>query len=234
MSISPPLPDAWPFGAEKRRSEDLVANESGLPGLGGKWQIFSTTVLSGLNEAKPLSGVFGRGGLIDADGYILRPYRRGGLIRHFNKGIYPTANRFKNEYYIHAALWDAGFPTVEPIGYAHRRRFWGAEGVFITRKADVLPWPKVWENEGSQAHAKQIAILIKALSAWGLWSPDMNATNFLLAPDNRILALDWDRAKWAQKNCLTERYWMRLKRSMYKLNAPAALIALMQNELMNQ
>jgi hypothetical protein len=90
----------------------------------------------------------------------------------------------------------------------------------------------VWGSIDSLGHARQIAVLIRALSAWGLWSPDMNATNFLVGHDGRVLALDWDRAKWATKKGLIEKYWMRLRRSMYKLNAPAALIALMQDELM--
>jgi hypothetical protein len=241
MPIPPPLPDDWPFKAEKGSLSDAAAHESSLPGLEGTWQVFGAAALSGLNEAeldpKPMDGMFGRGGLIQAGGYVFRPYRRGGLMRHFNKGIYTSASRFSDEYEVHAALWRAGFPTVEPIGYAYRKHFWGAEGVFITRKADALPWPKVWgsgDHPGNDSfvHVRQIAVLIKALSAWGLWSPDMNATNFLMGHDGRVLALDWDRAKWAQKNCLTVKYWTRLRRSMYKLNAPAALIALMQDELM--
>jgi hypothetical protein len=156
-----------------------------------------------------MEGVLGRGGLIQAGGYVFRPYRRGGLIRFFNKGIYPSASRFRDEYNTHAALWGAGLPTVEPVGYAYRKRLWGAEGVFITRKADAVPWPKVWGSSDylgndSHGHTRQIAILIKAISAWGLWSPDMNATNFLLGSDGRILALDWDRARWTQKKGLTE------------------------------
>jgi hypothetical protein len=236
MLTPPPLPDAWPFRAGDGRHDAIAAHESSLPGLGGAWQVFSTAPLSALNgaqpEAKPMDGVFGRGGLIQADGYVLRPYRRGGLMRHFNKGIYASASRFRDEYDVHAALWGAGFPTVEPIGYAYKKRLWGAEGVFITKNADAQPWPRAWGDSDNLGHARQIAVLIKALSAWGLWSPDMNATNFLLGHDGLILALDWDRARWVKKKCLAEKYWMRLRRSMYKLNAPAALIALMQDELM--
>jgi len=195
-----------------------------LPGLTGSWRVVSKTDRYDFSETKRLDGLFGRGGLIQTGGYILRPYRRGGCVRFFNKNMYLTAGRFKAEYDVHTALWDAGFPTVEPVGYAYRRHYCGVEGVFITRMADSLPWPKVWGCGNSGNQTAQIAQLIMSLSDWGLWAPDLNATNFIVTPNGQMLILDWDRAGWTKNRGLLKNYWVRLERSMYKLNAPAALI----------
>jgi hypothetical protein len=65
-----------------------------------------------------------------------------------------------------------------------------------------------------------------------LWAPDLNAGNFLVGADGRVLALDWDRAHWTMKWGLKKRYWARLKRSMVKLGAPESIIEEMRHNLM--
>jgi hypothetical protein len=191
-----------------------------LPGLGGGWTLCSTEDL-GTQAAEPLSGVFGRGGLVLTGGYVLRPYRRGGAVRHFNGGTYASPRRFRREFDVHAAIWASGFPTVEPIGYAYRRHLWGYEGVFVTKMLQGTPWPRAWGADSSAARA---ADLIISLSAWDLWAPDLNATNFLITPGGDMAALDWDRADWTMRPRLLGRHLERLERSMKKLDAPPALI----------
>jgi hypothetical protein len=234
MMTPPRLPDNWRFETRGVSGELKSAENVGLPGLGLGWNLFSTADVPETAEAAPLDHVFGRGGLIQAGDIILRPYRRGGLVRHFNKRTFLTTKRFHTEYNVHAALWRAGLPTVEPVGYAYRRHLLGFEGVYITRSAEGQPWPKTWidTNHSNQVtFANQVADLIESLAAWGLWAPDMNATNFLVTSDGRVLALDWDKAAWTTKPRLVERYWMRLERSLYKLNAPVALIDLLREKL---
>jgi len=233
MLIPPPLPESWPFDSRNSHREQSAICGIELPGLTGNWQIVGSIGLCDFSETKCLDGLFGRGALIKSGDYILRPYYRGGLVRHFNKNTYFTAGRFKTEYDVHIMLWNAGFPTVEPVGYAYRRRFWGFEGVFITRMVDAVPWPKVWESADYENHVTQIAQLIKSLSTWGLWAPDLNATNFIVTPNGQLLALDWDRADWMikHKRDLFKSYWARLERSMCKLNAPTSLIDSLRNNL---
>ena len=79
-----------------------------------------------------------------------------------------------------------------------------------------------------------MAGLIKALASWGLWPPDLNATNFLSEPNGQILVLDWDKARWLPKPCPVKKYWARLERSMKKLNAPKSLIDALHNELLGE
>jgi hypothetical protein len=151
--------------------------------------------------------------------WVLRPYRRGGLLRHVNERTYASFHRFAEEYAVHEALWNAGFPTVEPLGYALRRRGVGWEGCYVTRRAQGTPWPRDWEGGGQALPA--ITGLLAALVSWGVWAPDLNATNFLLTDGGQALALDWDRARWSQApSGLGLRYADRLRRSFLRLGAP--------------
>jgi hypothetical protein len=204
----------------------------GLPGLGGGWTLCATEDLAAMGPAEPLSGVFGRGGLVLAGECVLRPYRRGGAVRRFNEGTYLSPRRFRGEFDVHAAVWAAGFPTVEPIGYAYRRRLWGFEGVFVTRRAQGVPWPMAWDTEGGDFFAAQAADLVKWLSAWGLRAHDLNATNFLLAPDGAVIALDWDKANWGAGPRLLESHLKRLERSMKKLDAPLVVVSALRARAM--
>jgi hypothetical protein len=153
---------------------------------------------------------------------VLRPYRRGGLLRHLNAAVYANPDRFRDEFQAHRALWDAGLPTVEPLGWAQRRRAWGWEGVYLTRFAAGVPWPRHWAGGD---FLDQVRTLLAALCAWGLHAPDLNATNLLQAPDGSIIALDWDGARWSGARALPVRYRERLTRSLRKLGAEERLIA---------
>lgn len=225
----PPLPSDWPFVPEPRGEAIRDGSTGALPGLGEGWRRFGRLDFEGLSpDSEPLGGRFGRGGLRRAGELILRPYRRGGFVRHFNGHRYGSPERFARELQVHEALWQAGFPTTEPLGYAWRPApGWGVEGVFLSRFAPGLPWPRDWSRSGEVLAALLPAI--RALCAWGLWAPDLNATNVHLPDAGGMLLLDWDRAAWTAPEGLGERYRRRLLRSLEKLGAPAELLASLQN-----
>jgi hypothetical protein len=150
---------------------------------------------------------------------VLRPYRRGGLLRHLNERTYRTHLRFAAEHAVHRGLWDAGFPTVEPLGYAWRPNGFGVEGVLITRMAEGEAWPNRWDLSRDRRDAIRLAI--DSLCTWGLWSPDLNATNVILPSMSGALFLDWDRARFEPVGTnLGPLYRARLERSLRKLHAP--------------
>jgi hypothetical protein len=193
-----------------------------LPGLPGLWTLEAVPGLDLARlEAEGMPGAFGRGGVLQAGPVVLRPYRRGGLLRHLNPGLYLGTGRFQQEFQVHQALWEAGLPTVEPLGWAHRRRGLGTEGVLLTRFEPGTPWPRVWRPTET---LPQVLAILEALCAWGLQAPDLNATNFLLPEAGGLLALDWDGARWAPSPDLMARYRSRLARSLRKLGAPPELL----------
>jgi hypothetical protein len=216
----PPLPASWPYAPRPAPAPPERREGIELPGLPGTWQLEAVPGLR-LGPAEPAMGrAFGRGGVFRAGDAVLRPYRRGGLVRHVNAAVYLTPARFLQEFQVHRALWSAGLPTVEPLGWACRRRLWGWEGVYLTRFAEGTPWPRAWDSPQA---VPGLRTLLGALCAWGLQAPDLNATNVLVLPGDGILALDWDRAAWTGRTDLAERYRERLLRSLAKLGAPEAL-----------
>ena len=219
----PPLPSGWPYAARNTGDPEARILDASIPGLGSGWTLCLRAPVP-LDAAKgEMPEAFGRGGIQRLGEVVLRPYRRGGLVRHVNERRYSSPERFAREFAVHQALWSAGFPTVEPLGYGFRAHLLGVEGVFFTRYVEAKAWPTLW---GSSAQViPELARLLDALVAWGLHAPDLNATNILLTPEGRVLALDWDRARWLTSQDLLPRYHERLLRSLRKLGAPAQVIA---------
>jgi hypothetical protein len=225
----PPLPPGWPYAPRSSGSSQTQLIDASIPGLGDGWTLHLRDSLP-LDEAvlaMPLA--FGRGGIQRIGDVVVRPYRRGGMVRHMNDRVYASPERFAQEFTVHQALWTAGFPTVEPMGYGFRRHLWGVEGLYFTRYAETAAWPLCWNR--SLDALPQIKTLLASLAAWGLHAPDLNATNFLLTPDGGVLALDWDRARWIEGQGLGSRHRERLLRSLRKLGAPAEVIAAVQSAL---
>ena len=217
--LVPPLPPDWPFPPAVPLRPLGCRTHRELPGLGGGWRVCTPGAVLPEGDPVPLAGAFGRGGVLRVGDMVLRPYRRGGLLRHINSRTYRTHLRFAAEHAVHRGLWEAGFPTVEPLGYAWRPSGLGVEGVLITRLAPGVPWPRDW-GLGVE-RAAEIHQAFAALCSWGLWSPDLNATNIMLPPDGGVLFLDWDRAGFVPRaEGLWERYRARLARSLRKLSAP--------------
>jgi len=198
----------------------------GDPGV--KWTRIGSP---GLDLSEPPTGLdeaFGRGGVHRRGQVVLRPYRRGGAVRHVNERIYLNSARFQEEADIHRALWENGFPTVEPLGFAFRPYSWGVEGIYFTRHVKALPWAKAFDR--TDELLPQLVRLIDSLSDWGLLAPDLNATNFIIDGEGSLLALDWDRAGWSKPGkALREAYLHRLDRSLIRLNAPLEIRAMVQN-----
>lgn len=189
-----------------------------IPGAQGIWTLEAQPLLALEGQAQPLQDAFGRGGVRRLGDVVVRPYRRGGLVAKINARTYVSPARFRHELAVHRALWGAGFPTVEPVGIAWRRSGLGVEGLYLTRHVQARPWPSDW----GAPSIPELMRAMRALSAWGLFAPDLNATNVLWG-ENCIVLLDWDRARW-ERGALLPRYQARLQRSLNKLGAPPTLL----------
>ncbi len=194
-----------------------------IPGLGGGWTLLAPEALVLPRAAVPLEGAFGRGGILRCGDLVVRPYRRGGLLRRLNPRLYASPRRFERELRVHRALWEGGFPTVEPVGCAHRARGAGFEGALITRHAEGAPWPRTWDARPATLQA--LAAALRALADWGLVAPDLNATNVHLGADGVLRCLDWDRAAFrAPGQGIQARYLDRMRASFRRLGAPEGLL----------
>lgn len=213
----PPLPDSWPY--RRREGHCVWAQRSGIDlGLLGKgWILTLPEDLDLSAPAGDLAGAYGRGGIHRRGEVVVRPYRRGGLLRHLLRTAYASPRRFAREWLIHLALWEAGFPTLEPLGFGYRRRGPVFEGVYLTRYCEGAPWPSDWST--GTARSGDLRTAVEALDRWGLWAPDLNATNVLIV-DGGLRLLDWDRAAFVPAGGLLRLYRRRLQRSLERLGAP--------------
>lgn len=217
--LFPPLPADWPYEPRPHLPSLGCRESMTLPGLGGGWRVCTPGGDAPTGEAEPLDGAFGRGGVLRSGHVVLRPYRRGGWLRHLNERTYRSSMRFAAEHAVHRALWESGFPTVRPLGYAWRPCGWGVEGILLTEFVEGEPWPRRWDL--GVARLPELRKAVAALCAWGLWAPDLNATNVLLPEAGGILLLDWDRAHFESEKNLEARYAERLNRSLRKLGTAA-------------
>jgi hypothetical protein len=215
---SPPV--GWPYQPRTPLSPWAQSENLDLGPYGKGWTCWGPEGLRWQGERQPLGEAYGRGGVARVGEMVVRPYRRGGLVRHFNEATYLSAERFRSEADMHRLLWEAGLPTVEPLGCAWRRRGLGVEGLYLTRWTDAKPWPKCFEIEVWD----EVERIIDALSLWECWVPDLNATNLLIPPEGPVMVLDFDRARF-QSGDLKAAYRARLLRSLKKLKAPEALLA---------
>lgn len=218
----PPLPPDWPYASRSGSIVWQIRSGQDLGSAGGGWTLAVPEDLDLGAPPVPLDGALGRGGILRSGDTVIRPYRRGGLVRFLSQRSYPSPRRFVRELEVHRALWQAGFPTVLPLGWGKRRAGLAWEGLCLTRLEDGVPWPRDWD--AGRGHLPALAEAIRALAAWGLWAPDLNATNVLLTPAGLRL-LDWDRAAFVPGAGLERLYRRRLARSLAKLEAPADLRA---------
>jgi hypothetical protein len=188
-----------------------------LPGLTGLWHLETSSSIEFEEQGNKLELAFGRGDAVRSGQFVLRPYKRGGLVRYINTGTYYGTARFSQEFYVHRAIWKSGLPTVKPIGWGYQANKFGNKGVFLTKFASGTPWPHTWNQSTYFLH--KLTTMLKSLCNWGLYVPDLNATNILVTPNEELVALDWDKAHWSKSNNLMELYQKRLIRSMKKLGA---------------
>lgn len=221
----PALPPHWPH-APRPAVEPAAPMGMQWPFLEGSWTVLAEPGFHLEGTPQGLAGAFGRGGVFRVGDAVVRPYRRGGLLGRVVQRRYLASGRFEDEYRVHRALWEAGFPTVRPLGCAWRRRLCGVEGLYFTEAASGRSWPTDWA--GGTATLHKIWSGIVDLCAWGLWAPDLNATNVLVDAQGGIAFLDWDRAGWDCSADLRDRYRGRLARSLRKLHAPTELLTCLE------
>ena len=215
-------PAGWPYAPRKVNANLVTQANQTVPGMGGGWTLRLAPGVSLAGTAKPLEAAFGRGGVFRLGDAVIRPYQRGGMVRHVNRSTYVGIHRFESEFEVHARLFALGFPTVQPLGYGFRRRGLGWQGLFITRWVESTPWPSSWCH--SPDFFSALGAAVKALEAAECWAPDLNATNVLTTPEGGVFLLDWDRARFGHGPGLMPRYRARMVRSLQKLHAPAEVI----------
>ncbi|MGH8307776.1 MAG: 3-deoxy-D-manno-octulosonic acid kinase [Gammaproteobacteria bacterium] len=160
--------------------------------------------------------------------WVLRHYRRGGLVRHISRDYYLWQGlentRPWREWKLLAELYRDGLPVPQPVAAQAIRHGLAYRGDLVTRlipdthslaarlkdtSPEFLPWPN-------------IGACIRRFHNAGVYHADLNAHNILVDSRNDVYLIDFDRGErrspsvqWQEANL------KRLLRSLRKLAVPS-------------
>jgi 3-deoxy-D-manno-octulosonic acid kinase len=156
--------------------------------------------------------------------WVLRHYRRGGLMARVNADHYWSltiaGTRAYRELQLLLLVRALGLPAPAPIGARVR---WCGGGFYQAdlltgALADTTALADLPAEAYTTALAENIAHVIKAFHRHGICHADLNARNILIDTHNRVYWIDFDRATRRAPGAWTQSNLQRLQRSLIKLN----------------
>lgn len=162
---------------------------------------------------------------------VVRPYCRGGLVRHFNRRRYWLGNRAFDELVTTQRLRYRGLPVPEPLAAIQLRQAGGYTALLATRWLPKdLPLSRelpAADATAAAAHLRSAARSIWELHRAGVWHADLNAHNILVAAGTDLaVIIDFDRARLLPEPLpafLARQNLRRLRRSLRKLRLHTGL-----------
>ncbi|QTF94292.1 MAG: 3-deoxy-D-manno-octulosonic acid kinase [Halomonas sp. BM-2019] len=165
----------------------------------------------------------------DGREWVLRPYRRGGLIarlsatRYLWTGLERT--RAFRELRLTATLHERGLPVPRPVAAAVTRLGLTYEATLITER---IPGARALASrlEAGRADAallETVGETIQRCHDAGLDHVDLNARNLLIDDEARVWLIDLDRCRLRAKGAWQAANLARLERSLVKFGALDAM-----------
>ncbi len=157
--------------------------------------------------------------------YVLRHYRRGGLMARFSDDKYAWSGLEKTrawrEWHLLAKMFQQGLPVPRPVAARVQRLglFYRADLVTL-RLPDVQPLADVLMVRKLDEKAwRKLGATIRRFHDAGIYHADLNARNILLDARGQVFVIDFDKGEerrpdkvWQQANI------DRLERSFNKFN----------------
>ncbi|SEM82482.1 3-deoxy-D-manno-octulosonic acid kinase [Halomonas caseinilytica] len=159
--------------------------------------------------------------------WVLRPYRRGGLIARISTERYlwcgAERSRAFREMRLTAHLHALDLPVPRPVAAGVTRHGLAYEAGLITVRlpgaralADCLP-------EADAALLRRVGTTIRRFHDAGLDHVDLNARNLLVDASETVWLIDLDRCRLRSPGRWREANLERLARSLTKFDAPSAI-----------
>ena len=161
--------------------------------------------------------------------WVLRHYRRGGLIAKLSQDGYlwtgPSRTRSFAEWRLLAELRRRGLPVPAPIAARYVRGLFTYRADLIT---ELLPAARtladvITGDELPEAGWRAVGSTIAAFHREGVHHADLNANNILLgASESNVYLLDFDRGRIEGRGAWEQVVIARLRRSLDKIKAQRA------------
>lgn len=130
---------------------------------------------------------------------VLRPYRRGGLVRHLLERRYFFGNRAFDELALTERLRRMEFPVAEPLAAVQRKDSPGYRAAIVTRRipgAEPLPRLLREGTRGADDLMGAAGRTLGRLHREGIWHADPHAHNLLADPTGgAVYVVDFDRGR---------------------------------------
>jgi 3-deoxy-D-manno-octulosonic acid kinase len=158
-----------------------------------------------------------------AASYVLRHYRRGGLMAKItpDRYLWTSINKTRawREYQLLAKLQELGLPAPRPVAAQVLRQgsFYSAD--LLTRRIpDSQPLSRILtERPLEETLWHRIGKCIRAFHDHDIYHADLNAHNILLDAEGRVYLIDFDKSGVDQDSSWQQRTLQRLYRSLTKL-----------------
>ncbi|MCX7857831.1 MAG: AarF/UbiB family protein [Deltaproteobacteria bacterium] len=173
-------------------------------------------------ETEPYVSGLGRGRIkfISHEGQnlVVRQYLHGGLLRGITGDRYISSKRVINEISVLLYLKTKGFPCPEPYCALIKNGFGSKRLFLITKKIDnAVPFSQILKETKGNRRARQIlalACLVTRLFKLGVIHADLHLSNVLVANNNELFIVDFDRAKI--KNRIKKRDFLKILFRLYR------------------
>ncbi len=170
--------------------------------------------------------------------WVLRPYRRGGLIatlshsRYLWTGLERT--RAFREMRLTASLFSQGLPVPRPIAACVTRHGLTYEAALITQRIPGARALADWLNDASLPDETlnhvlaSVGRMIRRFHDHGLDHVDLNARNILIDTPGTPWLIDLDRCRLRRPGKWREANLQRLERSMRKFDSTISIYPIFQ------
>ena len=185
----------------------------------------------GWKSVTPVAGVLrsaGRGNTLivndDEQEYVLRKFRRGGMIGRLIKDTYfwtgEDEPRSFAEWRLLRKLAAKGLNVPKPAAAYYRRTamFYTADLLTVRIPGILSLAERLLEPAGSKAFWQDLGAAICRFHKADAYHADMNAYNVQLDQDDRLWLLDFDRGKLSPEGTWKQETLSRLHRSLQKVS----------------
>jgi 3-deoxy-D-manno-octulosonic-acid transferase len=160
----------------------------------------------------------------DAGQWVLRHYRRGGLMARVSLDRYVWTGEARVRAFAEWRLLDAltrrGLPVPKPVAARYQRTGWVYRCDLITQRiADAKPLSAALALEAlPEARWRAVGAAIARLHRAGVDHADLNAHNILIGVNGAVSVIDFDRGRLRPPGAWSSRNLQRLRRSLEKIS----------------